>query len=333
MPGPNQSMGIEDGLVVKVDSIYHLFVTELLTHPLCPCGTPWCTTQNTHWISNDTINWKRIGQTLPNGTGKCDTNTSDAVYWSPLPKYSKKEDNWFMTYVGFDFGCNVTGYGGPLNGVIWLAKSNIAGYKNGLNGKFIPLNKQILNITSKQSQIWWESQINETGIDSFSNIYIIPNNSNSDGYTTIAMYGSNGNLFEQIGMVYSYDNRIDSEWIRAPTNPMYFIPHVENPMITVFETKENVTIYLAIYAANSYMLEGFGFSWSLNGIGWSEGQIVIPGNPPYFRVPMGLIPVDNEYGNFTLFYTDFIKRHNGISNASNGQEAMYVSKMRIVVNL
>eukprot|EP01084_Bolivina_argentea_P267432 453952_1 len=326
-PGSNYSSGIECGEIVKVGDYFHLVITELMT-PYCgggPNGLPWCTTQLTHWVSTNTIDWTRKGQIIPNGTEKCNTYSNNAVYWSPLLSYSPNDDYWYLTYVGYDIPCG--NY--PQNGLIWLAKSNIKGYENGINGIFTPLNYSIMHGIQ---QPWWEGT--KDIVDSFSNIYLIPNDTNSDGYTYAAIYGSCCQPNQLVGMAFNYNNNMESEWTRSEQNPLYFSDGAENPIITTYISDNNITIYVAIYCVNSQENKGIGLSWSLNGIGWSETEVFSPNTGiPYARVPLGLIPVDGEHGNFTLFYTDFLARHAGNTGVWYGQEGLYVSKVMVNVTM
>ena len=316
---PN-NRGIECGYVFKMNSTYHLIVTELLSPACQPSELYWCNTNIAHWISyeNNPYQWIR-NDTVIKGTGNCteppNVNHND-VYWAPY--MSVFNNTYYTTFVAYDIPCNDY----PQNGNIYLSKSNT------MYGNYSIIST-IMDGNNSQS---WEGS--KDVVDSFSNpYYITQETANRLNATRLwAFYGSCCNMNASIpdykwgvGLVYSESNTINGPWIRYPNNPINFTGGVENPVVTI--TSEGY--YIVMYCVNLQELYGCGFSWSLDGINWSDTQIIPAGNVPYCRVPLGLIEQDN--GTFTLFYTDFDERHNGDISVWEGYEGMYIANFELIV--
>eukprot|EP01083_Nonionella_stella_P198479 728670_1 len=311
---PAKNRGIETGLVLKIDDVYHLFATELLYPPCVEDGLFWCTTAIAHWESIDQLHWKRLA-TLAQGHGRCNQTDNNAVYWSPL--ISQRNNAYYLTYIGYDIIC--ADY--PTNGSVWLADpvSNVynldANPSNWSNTKI-----EIMNQSNRQP---WEGV--KDVVDSFANIY--PGNTNND--TIYSFYGSCCNPDQMVGIAYSATGSMNGPWIRYANNPINFTLGTENPIITK-TIRDNITYFLAVYCVNAAELKGLGFSWSLDGLRWSNTKVIAPAQPiPYARVPLGLI--EEKDGDFTLFYTDFDQRHAGKTQDWEGYEGMYVSKMKLTI--
>ena len=123
--------------------------------------------------------------------------------------------------------------------------------------------------------------------------------------TLWAFYGSCCNQINSlpdskwgIGLVYSLSNTISGPWIRYDNNPLNWTSGVENPVVTI----TSKGYYLVTFCVNLYENYGCGFSWSLDGVNWTDTQVFPASEPiPYCRVPYGLL--ENDDGTFTLFYT------------------------------
>jgi hypothetical protein len=77
----NNTLGVEDGTIVVVDGMLHMFPTEM------HCG--WTKTRVVHFTAplDDNLTWTFRGGVTPYGHGVCDVDDHHAKLWSGSPQW------------------------------------------------------------------------------------------------------------------------------------------------------------------------------------------------------------------------------------------------------
>lgn len=276
--------GFEGGRVVKVNSTYHLFTSEMVGDP------HWVKMRLAHWTSVDRLHWRRAS-TLAESSGDFTGKDQRAALWSPLPVYDPKENRWNLFYVAYQAAPDtdrewLTNH----EGRIWRAVSKVDG-RIGIDGPYEDVG--IILQRGKDSDPWEGLQ----GTDSFFP-YLV-------GDRWYAFYGSAHTetlpiSSWQVGLATAPS--IGGPWKRCTEeNPLKVEKRfIENPIVTRLSDGK----YVAVYDTDAP--NAIGYTFSADGIHWSAGRelVVQQGSGVWateVRTPLGLIPEGN--GLFTLFYT------------------------------
>ena len=268
--------GYEDGSVVRAGGLLHMLVSEEVSSP------KWVGMRLGHWttsVAAGDSGWARQGTLVLDGkdmvsTRRCNGLDHMAALWSPMAHYVDAEARWYMTFVGY--ACP-----GNADGVIYLARSLVAG-QGGVGGPFESVGSGPL--LSRNHSVPWEGA---QGDDSF--VAFRPPGAAPAGGPLLALYGSsNGGSYWSIGLAQA--SGIAGPWTRAPTgNPLPLNgQRAENPI--VFEASPDAALPPLLALVHDWIGregEGFGLSWSSDGLGWAVSQLVaVPGG---VRAPMGVL--------------------------------------------
>lgn len=276
--------GFEGGRVVKIDSAYHLFTSEMVGDP------HWVKMKLAHWVSPDRMHWQRVG-TLLESSGDFTGKDQRAAVWSPMPVYDPQKGRWNLFYVAYQAAPDtarewLTNY----EGRIWRAVSQTPG-QDGIGGPY--QDAGVILQRGADSDPWEGLQ----GTDSFFPYRV--------GDTWCAFYGSAHTeslpiSLWQIGLATAPD--LAGPWTRSTrSNPLKVEPRfIENPIVT----KLADGTYVAVYDTKEP--ESIGYTFSSDGVHWSAGQhlVVQKGEGVWsndVRTPLGLIEEGKDA--FTLFYT------------------------------
>jgi hypothetical protein len=269
------TFGYEDGCIVAAAGQLHMLVSEEVSAP------KWVGMRLGHWatsVATGDSGWVRQGTLVLDGkamvsTGHCDGIDHRAALWSPMAHYAQAEARWYMTYVGY--ACP-----GNADGVIYLARSLVAG-QGGVGGPFVSVGSGPL--LARNHSVPWEGG---QGDDSF--VAFRPPGAAPAG-PLLALYGSSdGGSYWSIGLAQAAS--IAGPWTRAPTgNPLPLNgQRVENPI--VFEASPDPAQPPLLALVHDWIRregEGFGLSWSPDGLSWAASQLVaVPGG---VRAPMGVV--------------------------------------------
>jgi len=285
--------GFEGGSVVKIEEVYHLFTTEMLSGPL---GVK---TRLGHWSSPDRIHWRRIA-TLYASSGDFTGHDPRASLWAPMPVYNTRERRWDLFYVAYRCPPDTkTEWRGNYEGRIWRAVSKPQGY-GGIGGPYQDVG--VILEPGAKSQPWEGLQ----GTDSFFPYPV--------GKRWLGFYGSANS--EHLPMEHW---RVGLAQAPAPAGPWKRLDganpvnlekrFAENPVVTRLENG----YYVAVYDNDVEYRNTVGYSWSSpgDGVRWARGRqlVVQPKGTGFWaevvRTPLGL--VQEGHGEYTLFYTGYQK--------------------------
>jgi hypothetical protein len=137
--------GFETGQVVKLDSIYHMFVNEMFDRPHRDMRI-------SHWVSKDAIHWARqstISESIP---GRSPFNPRSEL-WLTAVEFNEDENAWNIFYVAYRAGDKAKGEieGNDYEGRIWRARSVIKGF-DGIFGPYADMG--IVLQPDENSQAW-----------------------------------------------------------------------------------------------------------------------------------------------------------------------------------
>jgi hypothetical protein len=278
--------GFEGGRVVKVDSVYHLFTSEMAGDPI------WVRMRFGHWRSRDGIEWQRVS-TLFASSGEFAGRDPRAALWSPLPVFDDGENRWNLFYVAYRSAPSSAGRF-LLNheGRIWRAVSRVRG-RQGIGGPYADVG--IVMQPGPGSDPWEGLQ----GTDSFFPYKV--------GREWRAIYGSAKTQVTPIeywlvGLAAAPN--LPGPWKRvSASNPLPIEKvFIENPIVEPLPGGG----YLCVYDCNSP--DAIGFAHSPDGLRWEPGHALkIQPKPGVWskdvRTPLGL--VHEGGGEYSVFYTGF----------------------------
>ena len=283
-PGSSGNIyGYEDGSVVRIGDALHMFVSEEISAP------KWVGMRLGHWATNSTTGdegWARIGTLVLDGkdmvsTKNCDGKDHMAALWSPMAYFVETEQRWYVTFVGY--ACP-----GNVDGVIYVARSTVVG-RTGIGGPFESAGDGDPLLSRNQSVPWEGAQ----GDDSF---VVFTQPGAGAGAQLLGIYGSSdGASYWSVGLATQADGVITGPWTRAATgNPLQLNgQRAENPI--VFQVTPDPSQPPLVAAVHDWITregEGFGITWSADGITWAPSQIVsVPGG---VRAPMGVVAIGND---------------------------------------
>src|ERR1700722_4152458 len=276
--------GFEGGRVIKVNSVYHLFTSEMVGDP------HWVKMKLAHWTSHDRMHWTRLA-TVRESSGDFTGKDPKAALWSPIPVFDPSEDRWNLFYVAYQAAPDtdkqwLTNH----EGRIWRAVSEKQGM-DGVDGPY--LDAGIVMERSGESDSWEGLQ----GTDSFFPYFT--------GDRWYAFYGSARTeslpiSLWQVGLAQAPG--LSGPWKRCTKlNPLTVESRfIENPIVTRLANGSFIAVY------DNHQPNEIGYSFSADGIRWHAGQhlVVQRGDGVWateVRTPLGLI--DEGNGMFTLFYT------------------------------
>ena len=276
----SNAYGLEGGMVVKQDGVYHMITAEM-------CADIRNNTMRlAHWSSSDRINWQRR-QTIAASSGDLIGNDLRAALWGPMPIFDESENLWNLFYVAYR-SCNRPE---GLDGRIWRAVAQNKG-RSGINGPWTDVG--VIMSAGAESQAWEGIQ----GVDSFFPYRI--------GQRWLAFYGSSDiRSWFRVGLAEA--PQLAGPWTRLNNvNPIHLSgPRgSENPIVTQLPCGR----YLAMFETVFNEI-GFGYSTSEDGVAWSDADEleVVASNQLLrkVRTPLGLIAEDD--GTYSIFYTGFSK--------------------------
>ena len=246
--------GFEGGSVVKIDGVYHLFSTEMMS------GQMWVKTRMPHWTSPDRIHWKRVS-TLYESSGDFTGKDPRASLWAPMPIYNKEEGRWDLFYVAYTCAPSTkTEWLGNYNGRIWRAVSKVKGY-GGIGGPYEDAG--VILQPDAQSQPWEGLQ----GTDSFFPYQV--------GKRWLGFYGSANT--EHLPMEHWRVGLAEAAGLSGPWKRM----SEGNPVTLEKRFAENPVVarlangyYVAVYDDDLEYPNAIGYTWSGpgDGVHWAPGK-------------------------------------------------------------
>ena len=286
VPGTEHNkFGFEGGCVLKLESVYHLFTSEMIDDPVHD------KMMLAHWTSPDGLAWKRSDTIFESSASK-DAKDIRSALWAPMPVYNEEEGRWNIFHVSFtkrDFGR------------IWRAVSSVKG-REGINGPWE--NPEVILDGDPE----WE------GIAGCHSIFPYPVNGK-----WMAFYGSADHQTWWTAGLLSAE-RLAGPWKRETAlNPVTFSGELgtENPVVTRLNSGRYVAVFdtLKNKPQKGYGMDGnlIGYATSADGVHWSVAkQLEIDCTKLWvsdIRTPLGL--VEEADGTFTLFYTGFKRSAKG----------------------
>lgn len=283
--------GFETGQVVKIGTVYHMFVNEMFDRPHRDLRI-------SYWTSPDAINWKRQSTIVNSIPGRTPTNPRSEV-WVTGVVFNEEEEAWNIFYVAYRAGDSTKGEiaGNDYEGRIWRAKSVVKG-RDGIGGPYADMG--ILMEPDENSQTWEGQQ----AVACFSPYKV--------GNTWFSAYDGHYHVPKgpwPTGLAFA--PKLTGPWTRMPEgfNPI--------PVVDVFMENEIVSRlkdgrYLMIF--DSFGDQEIGYSLSDDGVHWSKEtrvKVQAPENlwaepgDHYTRTP--LCAIEEEDGTFTVIYTAMTK--------------------------
>lgn len=283
--------GFEGGRVLKLEGRYHFFTSEMIGDP------HWVKMKLAHWVSSDRLRWSRVSTLF---TSSADFTGRDprAALWAPMPIFDEKEDRWNLFYVAYRAKPDTkTQFLENHDGRIFRAVSTARGLK-GIDGPYKDV--EIVLEPGKDSDPWEGLQ----GVDSFFPYRV------RNGW--LGFYGSaHTELIPisswQVGLASA--STLGGPWRRySQFNPLKIEKvFMENPVVTKLDDQT----YVAVYDTDVNFPDAIGYSFSKDGIHWSDGEHLTirpageQGWPARLRTPLGMIPEGNN--EFTVFYTGVVR--------------------------
>lgn len=271
----NNKYGFEGGRALKLNNVYHIFVTEMWGEPFM------CKTRLAHWKSKDGISWLRAA-TLFESSGDFTGNDTHASIWSPVPTFDEKQNCWILTYVCYRSKPNThEKWFRNYDGIIALAKSSVKGRK-GIDGPYIETSILMKPDTA-------EPKFGLMGVESF-----FPYEVNGQWF---ALYGSSpawNALAKSPALTGPWERLSETEVVSK---------HTENPIVSRLSDGRYV-----VFFDGSGFYQKIGYMVSSDGTNWSKPIIIDLENHPdkwwgLTRTPLGLIDEDN--GNYILYFTAY----------------------------
>jgi hypothetical protein len=272
--------GLEGGMVVKENGIYHLITAEMYA------DIRNNSMRLAHWMSDDRITWRRQS-TIATSSGDLAGQDTRAALWGPMPIYDEVDERWNLFYVSYRACTRPEG----LDGRIWRAVSANPG-RPGIIGPWHDVG--VIMSPGPESQAWEGIQ----GVDSFFPYWV--------GGRWLAFYGSSDiRSWFRVGLAES--PHLSGPWERVPgINPVPLCgPRgTENPIVNQLPDGRWLAMFESVFNER-----GFGYATSDDGITWSDAaELEVHASNSALRkvrTPLGLIP--EEDGSWTIFYTGFAK--------------------------
>ena len=309
----DNAFGFEGGQVVKEGGAYWYFAAEMYAYPVDakmrvalwhapdPAG-PWQrvstivqssqaygVTRFAQQCNDDYCSWKgarpeRLRMRLEYA---CDPADLRASPWAPMPAFDPAEDRWHVLYVGFV--CDGTSFVAVGGGNIWGARSSTPG-RTGIAGPYETYGIVIGPNATDPARRWGSADhASPMYVDQISAPYRL----------------RNGSFAAFVG---------ESHYLalaEAPAGPWRIISHEssavatpsssfnENPVVSVLRRHDGSSLWVAVFDTVFNEAEGFGFTWSEDGLAWHAGQdVALTGG---CRTPLGL--VDEGNGTVSLLFT------------------------------
>ena len=282
--------GLEGGVVLKQDSSYHLFTTEIDGDP------EWTKTRIAHWTSQNRRNWTRRS-TVFDSSGDFTGKDQRASLWAMPLAYDESARRWNLFYVAYRSKPNDdAGWYINHDGRVFRAVSEAEG-PEGVAGPY--RDTGVVLEPGPQSQPWEGLQ----GSDSF-HIYQV-------GNRWLAFYGSAQTqlvpkpnpAFAKWNVGLAEADAIGGPWKRRPQgNPIF--TNAENPVVTRLSSGRYVAIFDALMAKPLFI----GYADSPDGLRWSQPAYLELRQTNGFwarevRTPLGLIKESD--GSFSFFFTGY----------------------------
>ena len=290
----NNHSGFETGQVVKIDSVYHMFVNEMFERPHRDMRIAY-------WTSHDALNWKRQSTLVESIPGRSPSNPKSEV-WVTGVEYNEDEDAWNIFYVAYRSGDEEKGeiQRSDYEGKVWRAKSVITG-RHGIAGPYADMG--IILQPDENSQPWEGQQ----AVATFN-----PYKANDKWF---AFYDGHNYIPKgpwPIGMATA--QKLSGPWVRMPEshNPVPIAEEfAENPQVTELNGGGYLTVF------DSFGDQEIGYSLSDDGIQWSPEvrlKVQTPKNlwaePGDHAMRTPLCAIEEDDSTFTVIYTAMMKIDN-----------------------
>jgi hypothetical protein len=278
--------GYEGGTVVKVDGVFHAFLTEMMTG--------W-STRLAHWTSSDGDHWTRAG-TLFASSGDNTGQDRRAALWAAMPVYDADRGAWNLFYVAYRSKPDTpTAWYANYDGEIVRAVSQTKG-RGGIGGPYA--DADMILSPGGNSDSWEGLQ----GVDSFFPYRV--------GDRWMGFYGTAHTEVQpvsswRVGLAAAPS--LQGSWRRCSSlNPSPVETHfIENPVVSKVENT-----YLAIYDVDVDEGNAIGYTESQDGVNWSQGRRlqIFPAHGIQARTPLALIA--DGHGSYDLFVTGYAPLQN-----------------------
>lgn len=284
---------IEGGTLLRNKAGLHLFTTDKSNGVV--------NTSIVYYHTPDTSHpFQFVRQLICCSTVVCDGTDPRASLWAPMPSFDDADQLWHLFYVGYKSAPNnASGWYSNFDGRIYHAVSTTPG-EAGIGGPYQDIN--VVLEPGQTSQAWEGLQ----GTDSISPPFRLPNGSYA------AWYGSahtetvppapfktpswwNGLVtVEKLGDPFQRmlpDSRVDLNGGGS-----------ENPVVTYIPQYK---LYIAVFDNLWAEAQGFGFTWSTDGVTWAKAiSVTVKGGA---RTPLAAFLEDD--GTLTVFYTTWVSRY------------------------
>ena len=281
----------EGGTLVRNHAGLHLFTTDT-SHGLNTSLVYY------HALPGKEFNYVR--QLACCSSANADGRDQRASLWAPMPSWDARSNVWRLFYVQYKSApSNASGWYWNYHGQIVAAVSTVAGFGAGIGGPYD--DEQVVLTPGSDSQSWEGLQ----GTDSLSPPYLLPDNK-----TWAAFYGSAQtehatarphNMSWYNGLVTT--SRLGDPFVRrTPSSLVNFNQGFsENPIVSYLASRK---AYIAVFDALDAEANGFGVSWSSDGMNWDTpaALVAVPGGA---RTPLAALPEDDGK-TLSVFYTAYV---------------------------
>lgn len=237
---------------------------------------------------------------------ECDPSDLLASPWAPFPIFDATEDRWHVLFVSYM--CDATWMVSAGGGNIFGARSTHPG-RAGIEGPFETYGIVIGPNASDDEKRWGSADHQSSKYVDAIAPFMLRNGSyaafvGEDHYLAIAMAASGP-------WQVSNSHRVA---ISTPSSA-----YNENPVVTELDRPDGTRIFVAVFDTVQSESQGFGMSWSEDGLHWHPG-VDVP-LPRGCRTPLGLI--DEGDGLASLLFTRrFADCHNQTALPGNGADAI-----------
>jgi len=291
---PSNLTSFEGGTVIRTDTGLHLFTTDTtggvvntsLVYYHAPCVDLTCP-------------FVFVRQLVCCSEGPLSGHR--ASLWAPMPVFDAAEEVYRLFYVQYSSSIpasNASGWFYNYDGQIASATSSVKGAK-GIGGPYVAAAPAVVLSPGKDSQSWEGLQ----GTDSISPPFLLP-----DNMTWAAWYGSaqTQKIPRPHGIWWNglvTTSKLGQPFVRRLPSALVDLNGggSENPVVA-YLAKEK--LYLALFDDLFREGEGFGMSYSVDGLTWATPavNVSVPGGA---RTPMASLLSLSDPSKLSVFYTNY----------------------------